>query len=123
MKLKVISLERKQIADFNYEYTAIDSDGKRLCRRREGKAANGGLFIAALIVKNKNHMYPYRMLNLFTAFDRIATRGRYRDDPKFRPYAIAILEEHKAGYEVWVDANWGMLPIKYPKLTLEDRLS
>lgn len=100
-KLPVIKLTMKELQrnkyGSRYIYEAVDGNGKVLSSRVEtGKACNGKTYIAGLVTKNRNHKWAYSILRLFTSIDRIVTTSK---DEHCRPYAIAILEEHKEAFK------------------------
>lgn len=98
-KLKIITLVLTELPDGTWEYKAIDDDGRLISTRIECRSCLGTTYIAALITKNKNNCkFSYSIRSLFTGFHRISKK---RTTESKRPYAIAVLDDHKEAFERW----------------------
>lgn len=100
-RLKTITLQITEYPADNFYYTAIDTDGKRLSTRKLHRSCKGTTYIAAFVTKNKNHLYSYSIHTLWENFDRIGIHT-IPPDKRCKPYAIAVVEEHKAAYVEWL---------------------
>lgn len=102
-KLKVITLVMNRKLEGEYagskQFQALDDNGKALCSRYESKACSGKTYIAALVTINSGLKYRYSIQNMFTAFSIIGNKSKHE---LRKPYAIAVLEEHKEAYQNWV---------------------
>lgn len=112
-KLPIITLELivKDNGDYyDYYYQAKNENKQKLTTRKTGLHASHRTYICGFVTMNHNQMQKYSIRHLFAEFDRmryeygITKGGEYG----FRPFAMAVMEEHKQAFQEW-RANVGKL--------------